>query len=61
MRAYHLLSSEHALSDIALQRIKIATFSDLNDPFELLALSLGLESVRNRPANTVFRGLAKSA
>jgi hypothetical protein len=47
MRAYHLLSSEHALSDIALQRMKIATFSDLNDPFELLALSLGLEPIRN--------------
>ena len=46
MRAYHLLSSEHAFSDIALQRMKIATFGDLNDPFELLSLSLGLEPVR---------------
>jgi hypothetical protein len=46
MRAYHLLSSEHALSDIALQRMKIATVGDLNDPFEFLSLSLGLEPVR---------------
>jgi hypothetical protein len=37
MRVYHLLSAENALSDIALKRIRISRFRDLNDPFELLA------------------------
>lgn len=37
MRVYHLLSAEHGLSDIALHRIRISRFRDLNDPFELLA------------------------
>lgn len=46
MRVYHILSTEHALSDIALKRVKIATFDDLNDPFELLSLSLGIDQVR---------------
>ena len=41
MRVYHFLSSEYGLSDIALQRIKIARFGDLNDPFELLAVNVG--------------------
>lgn len=30
-------SSNHAISNIALKRIKISRFGDLNDPFELLA------------------------
>lgn len=37
MRVFHLSEATHALSNIALQRIKIARFDDLNDPFELLA------------------------
>ena len=36
-RAYHLTSAEHAISDIAFGRIKVARFTKLNDPFELLA------------------------
>ena len=35
---YYFTSAEHAISDIALGRIKVARFSDANDPFELLAL-----------------------
>ena len=34
MRLYHFLSSEHAFSSIALQRIKVSTVNDVNDPFE---------------------------
>lgn len=37
MRLYHFLSAEHALDDIRRRRIKIARFTELNDPFELVA------------------------
>ncbi len=40
MRVYYLTSAQHAISNIALKRIKISRFSDLNDPFELLAVDL---------------------
>ena len=40
MRVYYLTSAQYALSNVALQRIKISRFSDLNDPFELLAVDL---------------------
>lgn len=40
MRLYHLTSAEYAISNIALCRLKIARFGDLNDPFELLAAEL---------------------
>lgn len=41
MRVYYLTSAVFALSNLALRRIKVARFSDLNDPFELLAVDLG--------------------
>lgn len=41
MRVYHFVSSQYALSDIALRRMKIARLEDLNDPFELLAANVG--------------------
>lgn len=40
MRVHYLTGSQYALSNIALRRIKISRFSDLNDPFELLAVDL---------------------
>ncbi|QQA75157.1 DUF2971 domain-containing protein [Pectobacterium parmentieri] len=40
MRLYYLTSFQNAISNIALQRIKISRFSDLNDPFELLGVDL---------------------
>lgn len=39
VRAYHLTSSEHAVSDIERCRLKVARFSEVNDPFELLGLN----------------------
>lgn len=39
-RAYHPTSADHAVSDIAFSRIKIARFRELNDPFELLSLTV---------------------
>ena len=39
MKLYYLTSTNFALSNLALRRIKIARFSSLNDPFELLAVN----------------------
>jgi hypothetical protein len=39
IRVYHLTPTKYAISDIEHGRLKVARFSDLNDPFELLALS----------------------
>ena len=39
-RVYHLTSADHGISDVGLQRLKVARFSDLNDPFELMAVNL---------------------
>lgn len=40
MRVYHFTLAQHALSNLVFQRIKIARFSDLNDPFELLGVNM---------------------
>lgn len=40
MRVYYLTGAAFALSNLALRRIKLSRFSDLNDPFELLAVDL---------------------
>jgi hypothetical protein len=48
MRVYYLSSSPFALSNIALRRLKISRFGDLNDPFELLAANL--ENMEHRTA-----------
>jgi hypothetical protein len=37
MRLYHFLSTEFAFEDLRNRRLKIAEYSDLNDPFELVA------------------------
>lgn len=50
MRVYHLSEAPYALSNIALRRIKISRFSDLNDPFELLGADL-----RDKGHRRVFR------
>lgn len=46
LRVYHLTTADHAISNIALGRIKVARFSDLNDPFELLAANFRERQVR---------------
>jgi len=45
-RVYHLTSADHAISNIALGRLKVARFSDLNDPFELIAANFRERDVR---------------
>lgn len=47
VRVYHLTSAQHAVNDIGLSRIKVARFSDLNDPFELLAANFREARVRS--------------
>jgi hypothetical protein len=37
VRVYHFTSAEHALSAVALGRLKVARLHDLNDPFEMMA------------------------
>ena len=46
MRVYNLTTSQFALSNIALRRLKVARFNDLNDPFELLAVDVAEVDLR---------------
>lgn len=46
MRVYYFTPSQFALSNIALRRLKISRLSQLNDPFELLAVNLKSPSHR---------------
>ncbi|MEL4016960.1 DUF2971 domain-containing protein [Dryocola clanedunensis] len=46
MRVYYFTSSEYAISNLALKRIKISRYQDLNDPFELLSADLTDQRVR---------------
>ena len=39
VRAYHLMTADHAMSSIMLRRLKVARFSEVNDPFELFGLN----------------------
>lgn len=40
MRVYHFLSARWGLDDLGKKRLKIATFDDLNDPFELFVFDM---------------------
>ena len=48
MRVYYLTSAEYAISNLALKRIKVSRYQDLNDPFELLAADLSDKTVRRQ-------------
>lgn len=47
IRVYHITSAEYGVGNIGLARLKVARFSDLNDPFELMALNFRERRVRN--------------
>ncbi len=47
MIVYHFLTAQNALSNVALKRIRLSRFNDLNDPFEFLAGNLSDKEVRN--------------
>jgi Protein of unknown function (DUF2971) len=53
MRVYHFTSAKYAIDDIERRRLKVSRFSELNDPFELLAADL-LDS-RHRDAFDKFK------
>ncbi len=46
IRLYNLNKTEHALNNIENSRLKVSTFQDLNDPFELLAANFKEYSAR---------------
>lgn len=50
IRVYHLTTADYAVSDVALGRLKVARFSDLNDPFELIGLNF-----RERKTRKILR------
>ncbi len=45
-RVYHFTSACHGIGSVKDRRLKIARFSDTNDPFELMGLVLREETVR---------------
>jgi hypothetical protein len=48
MRVYHFLSAQYTLKTLYEHRIKISTFSDLNDPFELWPFRLDSADAQKR-------------
>ena len=46
MRVYYLTGANYGLSNLALQRVKVSRFHDLNDPFELVGVNLAEKGVR---------------
>jgi hypothetical protein len=46
MRVYNLTASQFGLSNIALRRLKVARFHDLNDPFEMMAVDVANRALR---------------
>jgi hypothetical protein len=52
VRVFHFVNGQYGLENIRLRRLKVATLQDLNDPFELFAVSFADSSLR-----TAFRHL----
>ncbi len=46
MRVYHYLPVKWALQDLQQRRLKLAVFTDLNDPFELMCFDLPNQETR---------------
>jgi len=40
LELFYFTTAQHAISNLALRRLKVARFKDLNDPFELRAVNL---------------------
>lgn len=53
MRVYHFLSEQYALDDLRHRRLKASRIEDLNDPFELLGVTL--KSAAHRAALRGFK------
>lgn len=48
VRAFHFVNSIYALATLRTGQIKVSRFNDLNDPFELYAQNLSIQSHRER-------------
>jgi len=48
MRVYHFTDGQYGLENIRRRRLKIATIEDLNDPFEMLGISLPVPAQRRQ-------------
>lgn len=46
MRVYNLTTAQFGISNLVFERLKIARFSELNDPFELLAVDVANQDLR---------------
>lgn len=46
MRVYNLSPASYALQNLQRHRLKVSTFEDLNDPFELLSMKLPSQAMR---------------
>jgi hypothetical protein len=46
MRVFHFVNEQYGLDDLRKRRLKIATLRELNDPFELFAISFKAPAVR---------------
>ena len=46
MKLYHFLSKKWGLKALKWQRLKVSRYNELNDPFELLAMSLSDKDIR---------------
>lgn len=47
MRVYHFLEKQWAIESLIYERLKVSLFSDMNDPFELLGVSLKKKADRD--------------
>jgi hypothetical protein len=43
---YYFTTAEHAINNVALSRLKVARFSEANDPFELMWPAPGLDDTQ---------------
>jgi hypothetical protein len=53
MRVFHFINTSYGISNLSLKRLKVSRFSQLNDPFELLAADL--LDPRDRKALSEFK------
>jgi hypothetical protein len=59
VRVYHLLCATYALDDLKQRRLKVAEFTDLNDPFELLGVEVSNRDTRRHIAAWRKKALAE--
>lgn len=55
MKVYHFLSADYAIQDLAMKRIRVSRFADLNDPFELLGAAQTEKRIRKQFAEFKHR------